>query len=87
MKVEFKPWARPDKRYAFQIFVDDKPVSFIWFIETTNQRVATCDRGDITCGTTYSLEECQANCNWLNKRVFLDEVNGKNYITIGEERK
>ena len=82
-KIEFKPWLRPDKRYAFQIFVDGQASDFIWFIESTTGVVYSCSRGDITCGTTYSLEECEGNCNWLNARVSVEQIGNKKRIIIG----
>lgn len=89
LNVEFRPYKRKDGRYSFQIFIDGEPEQrWIWFIESTNWVIATVagpEGGDLTCGSVYSLEECQGNCNWLNSRLVIKEKNKKILLAISKE--
>lgn len=68
-KVEIKPWKRDDGRYAFQIFVDDQAQDFIAWINNEDRSITRCSSGDLTPGSVYSLEECEGNCNWMNREI------------------
>lgn len=68
-RVTFKPFLRPDKQYAIQVVIDNEPQhKFLHWIETSTSPMKCCttNRGDI-CQPIFSLEECQANCNWLDE--------------------
>lgn len=65
--VTFKPFERKDNRFAIQVVIDGKPQNkFIHWIETTDGKLCTINRPDMVMSPVWSIDECQANCNWLN---------------------
>lgn len=66
-QVTFQPFEREDKRFAIQIVLDGEPQNkFIHWIESSDGKICSVNRADMVMSPIWTIDECQANCNWLN---------------------
>ncbi|HEY9705646.1 MAG TPA: hypothetical protein V6C58_24620 [Allocoleopsis sp.] len=74
MEIKFKPYKRQDGKYAYQIFVNDKSRGFVHWIESTDGRICKINRPDMVMSPTFSLEQAEAECNWLTEAFKRGEI-------------
>lgn len=67
MKIEFKPFLRIDKKYAYQIFKDDKSLGFVHWIESSDGRICRINRPDMVMSPAWSIEQAENDCAWLTQ--------------------